>query len=107
MPDEEITLTGDENMANGASDSGFPQYSELGNLQGAMSAMVQGFSAAANRRVDRADQLSGDSSAMWSVALTSPTVMAAQGMRVASDAGSGRTRIESNSPAGTQTVGQT
>jgi Tfp pilus assembly protein FimT len=83
----------------------FPEYTELGNLQGAMSAMTQSFSAAAARRVDRFDQLGADASSMWSIHMTTPTVMAAHGMRVASEAGAGRTRIESNTPAGTQVVG--
>jgi hypothetical protein len=42
---------------------------------------------------------------MWAIAMTSPTVMAAQGMKIASEAGSGRSRIEANSPAGAQTTG--
>lgn len=61
----------------------------------------QGFAASAHRRTDAADQLASDSQRMWSVAMTSPTVMAAHGMRVANEAGSGRTRAESNRPAAT------
>ena len=96
----EVTLS-----AEGEQQMEFPQYTELGNLQGAMSAMTQSFSAAAARRVDRFDQLGADSSSMWALHLTSPTVMAAHGMRIAGEAGAGRTRIEANTPAGTQTVG--
>ena len=58
----------------------------------------QGFAASADRRTSRADQLSGDSQAMWAVALTSPTVMAGLGIRTAQESGSGRTRAETNAP---------
>jgi len=61
----------------------------------------QAFGASAQRRTDAADQLANDSQRMWSIAMTSPTVMAAHGMRVASEAGSGRTRAETNAPAAT------
>ena len=71
-------------MANGLANAG-----SLGN---------QGFAASAQRRTDAADQLASDSQRMWSVAMTSPTVMAAHGMRVASEAGAGRTRAETNAP---------
>ena len=74
---------------------------EPGNLAIAMTAMANEFGASAGRRSSRADQLSGDSQAMWSVALTSPTVMAAHGMRVAAEMGAGRTRLEANRPAAT------
>lgn len=78
---------------------------EAGNMDIAMTAMAQEFGAAAGRRVNSADQLSSDSQRMWSIAMTSPTVMAAHGMRIASEAGAGRTRVESNTPAGSQTTG--
>ena len=65
----------------------------------------QGFAASAQRRTDSADQLAGDSQRMWSIAMTSPTVMAAHGMRVASEAGAGRTRAETNLPAATSASG--
>ena len=106
MPDS-VTLSvspeeGDEEMAT--NDNDFPRYSEMANVQGAMSVMLQGGAAASVRRTDRADQISADSSAMWSIAMTSPTVMAAHGMKVASEMGSGRSRVESNSPASSQTT---
>ena len=65
----------------------------------------QAFAASAQRRTDAADQLASDSQRMWSIAMTSPTVMAAHGMRVASEAGSGRTRAETNNPAPTSAAG--
>jgi hypothetical protein len=106
MAEDSVILTvrkGDEEMATSESD--FPRYSEMGNLQGSMSILLQGNAAASVRRTDRADQISADSSAMWSIAMTSPTVMAAHGMKVASEMGSGRSRVEANSPASTQTTG--
>lgn len=76
---------------------------EQGNLTVALTAMANEAGAAAGRRLSAADQLSADSQRMWSIAMVSPTVMAAHGMRIASEAGSGRTRIEANSPAEQQT----
>jgi hypothetical protein len=78
---------------------------EENNMSVALTAMAQEFGAAAGRRVNAADQLSSDSQRMWSIAMTSPTVMAAHGMRIASEAGAGRTRVESNTPVSSQTVG--
>lgn len=98
MPPDDGTVSvpveGEENVA----------VSE-GNLTVALTAMANEAGAASGRRLASADQLSGDSQRMWSIAMTSPTVMAAHGMRIASEAGSGRSRIEANTPAGTQTVG--
>lgn len=65
----------------------------------------QGFAASAQRRTEAADQLAGDSQRMWSIAMTSPTVMAAHGMRVANESGAGRTRAETNLPAATSAAG--
>ena len=39
--------------------------------------------AASGRRISRADQLQGDADRMWSVHMTTPTVMAGMGFRVA------------------------
>ena len=107
MPDS-VTLSvspeGDDEMPE--------QIAETGNVQIAITTMANHtvqftheFSAAASARVRRADQIALDSSSMWAIAMTSPTVMAAQGMKIASEAGSGRSRIEANSPAGAQTTG--
>lgn len=88
------------------------QIAEAGNVQIALTAMAnhtaqstQEFGAASSARVRRADQIALDSSSMWAIAMTSPTVMTAQGIRMASEAGSGRSRVESNSPASAQTTG--
>lgn len=78
---------------------------ESNNMSVALTAMAQEFGASAGRRVNAADQLSADSQRMWSIAMTSPTVMAAHGMRIASESGHGRTRVEANTPSGSQTVG--
>ena len=72
---------------------------EEGNLTVAVTGMANEFGAAAARRVNGADQLSGDSQRMWTIAMTSPSVMAAHGMRIAAEMGSGRTRSETNRPA--------
>ncbi len=49
----------------------------------ALSGMSVEASAASTRRVGRFDQLGADSAAMWAVALTTPTVFAGMGFRVA------------------------
>ena len=74
---------------------------EAGNLTVAMTAMANGFAASADRRTQRADQLAADSAAMWSVHLTTPTQSSAMAYRTAVESGSGRTRAETNNPAGT------
>ena len=71
---------------------------ETGNLNVAMTLMANGAAEASRRRTDRADQLSGDSQAMWTIAMTSPTIMAGLGFRTATESGSGRTRAETNEP---------
>ena len=76
-----------------------------GNLQVAMTVLAQGAAASASRRVDRADQISGDSQAMWSIAMTTPTVNAGLGFRTATESGSGRTRSETNNPGNTAAPG--
>lgn len=59
------------------------QVCEQGNLTIALTAMAQEFGAAAAHRVRRFDQLGADAGAMWSVHLTSPTVMAGMGYQAA------------------------
>ena len=43
--------------------------------------------AASGRRISRADQLQGDADRMWDVHMTTPTVMAGLGFRVAQQSG--------------------
>ncbi len=47
----------------------------------AMSGMSVAASAASQRRVDRADQLSADSAAMWTIFMTTPNAMTGVGYR--------------------------
>lgn len=61
--------------------------------------------AAAASRTHRFDQLAADSAAMWGIAMTTPTVMAAQGIRAVNESGSGRTRAETNNPGNTAAPG--
>lgn len=82
-----------------------PALAEPGNMSVAMTALANEFGAAAGRRSSAADQLAADSQRMWSIAMTSPTVMAAHGMRIANESGAGRSRVEANTPAGSQTIG--
>jgi hypothetical protein len=92
-----------ENGENDMADT--PALAEPGNMAVAMTALANEFGGSAARRSNAADQLAADSQRMWSIAMTSPTVMAAHGMRIASEAGSGRTRVEANTPAAGQTIG--
>ena len=74
---------------------------EQNNMVIALTAMGNEFGAAAARRVNRFDQLGADAGAMWAVAMTTPTVLAAQGIRMMAESGSGRTRAETNNPSAT------
>ena len=60
---------------------------EEANVQVALTAMANEFGAASARRVNSADQLSGDSQRMWAIAMTTPTVLAGMGFRVAQQSG--------------------
>jgi len=59
------------------------------------------FAAAAGSRIRSFDILHHASTAMWTVALTMPTVNAGLGFRTAFESGSGRTRAETNKPEAT------
>jgi len=81
-PDLELPVLipgeGDETVATQADDA----------VMGAvMSGMASDAAASASRRTARFDQLSADSASMWSVALTTPTVLAGMGFRVAQQSG--------------------
>lgn len=79
----------------------FPETMESGNLQLAASIMGQGAAAAASRRIDRSDQLSGDSQASWTIAMQTPTNLMAKALQTMGESGSGRTRAETNLPGNT------
>jgi hypothetical protein len=72
-----------------------------GILNVALSGLAGEFTGCAARRTASADQLASDSQRMWSVAMTTPTVNAALGIRTATESGSGRTRAETNEPNNT------
>lgn len=69
-----------------------------GILSAALAGMASEFTASAARRTQRADQTAADASAMWSIAMTTPTQNAALALRTATESGSGRTRSETNEP---------
>jgi hypothetical protein len=91
-------VEGEEEMA-------FPETMESGNLQLAASILGQGAAGAGARRIDRSDQLSGDSQASWVIAMQAPTNLTANALRVMNESGSGRTRGETNLPAATSAAG--
>ena len=106
MPPVEVDVLA---PGDGQGDERVADLVEGGNLQVALTSMANGmagasailaqeFGAAAGRRTASADQLSQDSQRMWSIAMTTPTVTAAHGMRIAAESGSGRTRSETNAP---------
>lgn len=76
-------------------------FVDQGILTSALSGLAVEATGASASRLRRMDQLSGDSSSMWAVALTSPTVSSALGFRTAAESGSSRTRAETNAPAST------
>ena len=78
----------------------FPTYTEMGCLQAAMSSLTAATATTGALIQTRAAQLSGDSQAMWSIAMTTPTVNAAMGQRIATESGSGAVRRDTNYPAG-------
>lgn len=55
---------------------------DMGVQSTIMSGASQEAQGASTSRVRRWDQLAADSASMWTVALTSPTVFAAQGVRM-------------------------
>lgn len=97
-PDVPLPIEGDKMAETGV---------DPANLQVALTGMANEFGASASRRTQRADQVAADASAMWAINMTTPSVMAAHGMRIAAETGAGRTRVEANTPASTQTVGGT
>lgn len=74
---------------------------EPNNLTIALTSLGNEFGAAAAARVRSADQLAGDSQRMWTIAMTTPSVMAGMGYRTMVESGSGRTRAETNQPGNT------
>ena len=84
----------------------FPEHSESGILQAALSGLAAATANQAAINQARASQTAHDASSMWSIAMTSPTVNQGLGFRTATEAGAGRTRVEANTPAGTQVVGE-
>lgn len=78
------------------------------NVQAAvMQGMSMEASGAAGTRVRRWDQLAADTASMWAGYLTTPTVLAGKGAQIMTEAGSGRTRAETNNPANTGAMGGT
>ena len=70
-------------MADATIDVPITQQYEKGNLQLALTALGNEFGAASAARVRRFDQLAADSSSMWAVHLTTPTVFAGMGYQAA------------------------
>lgn len=94
-----IPAPGDTSGQNpGEEEMAFPELMEMGNLQIAASALGQGAAAAAARRIDRADQIAGDSQSSWTIAMQQPTFVNATAQRVVTESGGGSTRTERNPP---------
>jgi hypothetical protein len=71
-----------------------------GLLNTALSGLAVASAAAVQRRMEAADQLASDSQRMWSIAMTTPTVMAGMGYRTMTESGASSTRAEANKPFG-------
>lgn len=67
----------------GAGDDSMATLVDDAIQSGALSNLAAEQAAAGARRIGRSDQLAADSAAMWAVALTTPTVFAGMGFRVA------------------------
>lgn len=63
-----------------------------------LTGMSKSAAASVDRRIGSFDALATGATAMWQIALTSPTVFAAQGIRHLQESGAGRTRLEANRP---------
>ena len=72
-----------------------------GLLNIALSGLATASAAATQRRTDSADQLASDSQRMWTIGMTTPTQFAALAQRITTEAGSSRTRAETNMPGNT------
>ena len=83
----------------------FPEHTEMGGLEAAMTALTANTANAGAILQQTFTRQAGDAAASWTIAMQSPTFNAASAQRMVTESGSGRTRIESNTPAGTQTVG--
>lgn len=103
MPDEDGVLEPDPITFE---DGTMPEpIAEAANIQTALTGMMNETGAASARRMNSADQLSSDSQRMWTIAMTTPTQFAALAQRVVGEAGSGRTRAETNNPGNTAAPG--
>lgn len=71
-----------------------------GLLRTALSGLAVAAAAATQRRMESADQLAGDSQRMWTIHMTTPSVMAGMGYRTMTESGAASTRAESNKPFG-------
>jgi len=80
----EIPVTGDGGNDMAAESGSLADPSVMAAV---MTGMAADAAAAASRRTARFDQLSADSASMWGVAMTTPTVMAGMGFRVAQQSG--------------------
>mgnify|MGYP006992596526 CR=1 FL=1 len=56
-------------------------------MQAVLSGMATDAAAGASRRISRFDQLAADSAAMWGISMTTPTILAGMGFRVAQQSG--------------------
>ncbi len=96
LPGSNDTPDGDDDMADNV---------DAGNLAVTMTALASEFGASAARRTQRADQTAADASAMWAISMQTPSQNAALALRTAQEAGSGRTRAETNRPNATAASG--
>ena len=83
MP-EEVTL---EIPVTTGKESNRAASAEENTMQAVLTGMASEAAAGAARRTARADQLASDSSAMWGIHMTTPTIYAGMGFRVAQQSG--------------------
>lgn len=86
MPDD-VTLEIPVSAGEGCGEMAAESSAELNVMQAILTGMAAEGAAGAARRTQRADQLSADASAMWGIHMTTPTIYAGMGFRVAQQSG--------------------
>jgi len=74
-------------IGEGEGDEGMASIIDDGLLNVIIGGQTKDAAAAESRRIQRGDQLSADASAMWGIAMTTPTILAAAGFRVMQQSG--------------------
>lgn len=83
----------------------FPKYTEFGVLGMAHSGLAANTASAMSILQQRFVAFNSDAAMVGHTNMWTPSMNASMAYRTAQESGAGRTRVEANTPAGTQTVG--